>query len=328
MPIGFRREMSGVRNAQLQIAKERAKLQEAELELSHQLAFAIRDMEAAEVLSQTNFNRRIAAQRQVEAVAAAYETGTITFDVLLSSQQRLAQAESDYYRSVINYNKAIMQVHYRKGSLLEYNGVYLAEGPWPGKAYFDARRRARSRGASTYMDYGFTQPKVVSRGPYEQHADGSTGFSGEAAQNEQDSKPGNTPRPELVPTPEPQPVDPGYQPAQPTPAMPEEPKLLPEAGTGAAAGKTQVKKSTTIKVTPDAAIAASGWKSATKPAVQQAGYQEVFVEPAGNSAQNSDSNSSRIKWPETASPSAYESSTYPPTAESNQSASGWKRISH
>ncbi len=183
MPIGFRREMSGVRNAQLQLAKERAKLQEAELELSHQLAFAIRDMEAAEVLSQTNFNRRIAAQRQVEAVAAAYETGTITFDVLLSSQQRLAQAESDYYRSVINYNKAIMQVHYRKGSLLEYNGVYLAEGPWPGKAYFDARRRARARDASTYMDYGFTQPKVISRGPYEQQADGSTGISGN---NEQD----------------------------------------------------------------------------------------------------------------------------------------------
>ena len=176
MPIGFRRELSGVRNAQLQIAKERAKLQEAELELSHQLAFAIRDLEATEVLSQTNFNRRIAAQRQVEAVAAAYEGGTITFDVLLSSQQRLAQAESDYYRSVINYNKAIMQVHYRKGSLLEYNGVYLAEGPWPGKAYFDARRRARARDASTYMDYGFTQPKVISRGPYEQQADGSTGI--------------------------------------------------------------------------------------------------------------------------------------------------------
>ncbi len=179
MPIGFRREMSGVRNAQLQLAKERAKLQEAELEVSHQLAFAVRDMEAAEVLSETNFNRRIAAQRQVDAVAAAYDTGTITIDVLISSQQRLAQAESEYYRSVTNYNRAIMQVHYRKGSLLEYNGVYLAEGPWPGKAYFDARRRARARDAATYMDYGFTQPKVISREPYEQLAGGSTGLSGD-----------------------------------------------------------------------------------------------------------------------------------------------------
>jgi outer membrane protein TolC len=323
MPIGFRREMSGVRNAQLQLAKERAKLQEAELELSHQLAFAIRDMEAAEVLSETNFNRRIAAQRQVEAVAAAYETGTITFDVLLSSQQRLAQAESDYYRSVINYNKAIMQVHYRKGSLLEYNGVYLAEGPWPGKAYFDARRRARARDASTYMDYGFTQPKVISRGPYEQQADGSSGFSGN---NEQDAntKPSDSSHPELVPTPDPQPADPGLQ---PTPAMPEEPKPQPEAG---AADKARVKKSTTVQATLETAVAASGWKKTKitpKPEIQQAGFQEVTAGPAGNSAQNNDTNSSRIKWPDTASPSAYESITNPPTAESNQSASGWKRIS-
>ncbi len=141
LPLGFRREMAGVRNAQLALARERAKLQEGELELSHQLAFAVRDMEANLVLSQTDFNRRIAAQREVEAVAAAYENDTVTIDVLLQAQQNLARAESDYYRALVDYNKSISQVHYRKGSLLEYNGVYLAEGPWPAKAYFDARRR-------------------------------------------------------------------------------------------------------------------------------------------------------------------------------------------
>ena len=72
-----------------------------------------------------------------------------------------------------NYAKSISQVHYRKGSLLEYNGVYLTEGPWPAKAYFDARRRARSRSAALYLDYGFTYPKVLSRGPNPQ-------FSGQA----------------------------------------------------------------------------------------------------------------------------------------------------
>ena len=170
MPLGFRKEMSGVRNAQLWLTKEKVKLQEGELELSHQLAYAIRDLETNYVRSQTNFNRRIAAQRQVEAVAAAYETDTITLDVLVRAQQELAVAESEYYRKLVDYNESIADVHLRKGSLLEYNGVYLAEGPWPGKAYFDARRRARARAASTYLDYGFTQPRVVSRGPYEQHA--------------------------------------------------------------------------------------------------------------------------------------------------------------
>ncbi|MFW6124716.1 MAG: TolC family protein, partial [Pirellulales bacterium] len=165
IPIGFRKEMAGVRNAQLLLTRERAKLQEQELELSHQLAFYLRELESKFVLTQTNWDRRVAAQRQVDAVAEAYDTGTVTIDVLLEAQRRLAVAESDYFRALVDYNEAIMQVHLRKGSLLEYNGVFLAEGPWAGKAYFDAHRRARARDASVYLDYGFTRPEVISRGP-------------------------------------------------------------------------------------------------------------------------------------------------------------------
>ncbi len=205
--LGFRKELAGVRNAQLLVTKERALLQEGELELSHQLSYAIRDLETNYVLSQTDFNHRIAAEQQVKAVAAAYETGTITLDVLLNAQQQLAQAESDYFRALVNYNKSMAMVHYRKGSLLEYNGVYLAEGPWPAKAYFDACRRARARDASTYLDYGFTQPKVMSRGPIEQ----KTGDAAVFGQGESSSVP-EAPaakQPELMPTPDPRATGPG-----------------------------------------------------------------------------------------------------------------------
>ena len=58
--------------------------------------------------------------------------------------------KSAYYRSLVDYNRAIMNVHYRKGSLLDYDGVYLAEGQWPAKAYFDAMRQARKRDAGLY----------------------------------------------------------------------------------------------------------------------------------------------------------------------------------
>ena len=71
--------------------------------------------------------------------------------------------------ALVDYNVAILQVHFRKNSLLEYNGVYLAEGPWPAKAYFDARKRARERDAALFINYGFTQPKVFSRGAMPQH---------------------------------------------------------------------------------------------------------------------------------------------------------------
>jgi outer membrane protein TolC len=314
MPIGSRLEMAGVRKAQLQLARERSFLQDKELELSHQLAFAMRSMEAEQVLSQTNFNRRIAAQRQVDAVQAAYETGTVTIDVLLDSQRRLAQAESDYYRSVIDYNKAIMQVHFRKGSLLEYNGVYLAEGPWPGKAYFDARRRARARDAAVYLDYGFTQPKVLSRGPYEQHADTPTGLSGDQTQN---SKSNDDPaQPELVPTPEPQLVDPGYQPTGSATKIPSE----PSPDSGAAAGKGN-------SVRMVSALESSGWTVASKSAVQTAGYQETSGKNTDNSTANNEIKISR-KWSTPSKSSTDEPSTNPSPVESDRPAAGWKRISH
>jgi outer membrane protein TolC len=169
MPLGFRRELATVRHHQLQLARERARLQDEELEASHALVEAVRNVDTNFALTQTNFNRRVAAERQVEAVQAAYDAGTVTLDQLLDAQRRRAEAESAYARSLVDYNRSIAQLHYRKGSLLEYNGVFLAEGPWPGKAYFDAHRRARQRDASIYLDYGHSRPGVFSRGPITQN---------------------------------------------------------------------------------------------------------------------------------------------------------------
>ncbi len=45
MPIGFRRELSGIRHQELLLARERAVLQDLELEVSHQLGDAIRDVD-------------------------------------------------------------------------------------------------------------------------------------------------------------------------------------------------------------------------------------------------------------------------------------------
>jgi hypothetical protein len=214
MPIGFRREMAGVRNTQLQLAKQRAIMQEGELELSHQLSYSLRDLEARQVICKTNYNSMIAAWQQLKALDTLWEAGTTQqkgqnsvafFSTLLEAQRTLAQAESTYYSSLVQYNKAIIQVHFRKGSLLEYNGVCLAEGPWPGKAYFDAERRARSRAAGTYMNYGFTMPKVISRGPIQQHI-GSPEIFGHPAEptNGVKRSAADDPEPsELIPAPEP-----------------------------------------------------------------------------------------------------------------------------
>ncbi len=173
VPIGYRRESAQVRHHQLLLARERALLENIELEVLHQLGDAIREAHVAHMTSQTDFNGLVAAEREVESVSELVKAGTRQgqIDLLLDAQRRRAIAADTYYRSLCDYNKAIMRIHREKGTLLEYNGVYLAEGPWPGKAYFDALRRARKRSASTYIDYGYTRPDVVSCGPVQPPSD-------------------------------------------------------------------------------------------------------------------------------------------------------------
>jgi outer membrane protein TolC len=211
MPLGFRRELATVRHHQLQLARERARLQDEELEASHALVDAVRNVDTNFALAQTNFNRRVAAERQVDAVQAAYDAGQVTLDQLLDAQRRRAEAESAYYRALVDYNRSISQLHFRKGSLLEYNGVFLAEGPWPGKAYFDAHRRARQRDASLYLDYGHSRPGVFSRGVVTQNFE-SIGADARAVQ---------------LPARDPATREGGSGPAPSQPAKPFAPELLP-----------------------------------------------------------------------------------------------------
>ena len=343
MPIGFRQPLAAVRNAQLQLARERSVLQDQELEVSHQLADAIRDVDTNYTLAQTNFNRRVAAEQQVEAVQAAYEAGTVTLDLLLEAQRRRSDAEAAYYRSLTDYNKAIMLVHFRKGSLLEYNGVYLAEGPWPAKAYFDAKRRARARDAGMYLDYGFTRPAVLSEGPFPQfqQTDGTSGHASgvptEALPEEvkptspkRSASPGSQqelpePTPNQIPSPGPTATMPG-------------PRLTSAAGNNSTQEKSSPSPAAKSNLQRNSLkISASADRSSkdvrpTNP-VQQASADVPFEwgdlsldspadkKPAQPSSYSS-FNSSVGQWKST---SSYESDPAQPTTADDRPAAGWKR---
>ena len=69
----------------------------------------------------------------------------ILLDQLLDAQTRLADSETLYGRSLFEYMMAIKQIHNAKGSLLNYNSVYLSEGAWPAKAHCDAAERDSRR---------------------------------------------------------------------------------------------------------------------------------------------------------------------------------------
>lgn len=205
MPVGFRKALAGVRSSQLLIARERARLEDAELQVSHLLTTAVRNSDGWYQIMQTQFNRLVAAKteerirRTIWDEGANDEQGRHPLNLLLDSQRRVASAQQLYYNALIEYNRSIAEIHFRKGSLLEYDGVQMAEGPWPQKAYYDALGRARQRAASAYMNYGWTRPRVVSQGPINQESDGEIISGEESYEGSLESVPPGRRTPPAVP---------------------------------------------------------------------------------------------------------------------------------
>lgn len=170
MPIGFRAAHVAARNAELLLARERALLRDQQREIVHEAADAVAEMDRAYVVMQTSYNRLVATRDQNGSVKATYEEGKgeVPLDLYLESQRRLIDAETEYFLNLARYSLATKNVHFVKGTLLEYDGVYLAEGPWPGEAYRDAAKRDASRGAPKPLNYASSRAPVVARGPFDQ----------------------------------------------------------------------------------------------------------------------------------------------------------------
>jgi outer membrane protein TolC len=124
------------------------------------LSEAVAEVDRAYLATQTGIERLEAARQRRDATAAAFDVGQTTLDLLLESQVRLSAAESRYYRSRVEYARAIKEVQLQKGTLLQYIGVGLSEGPWPGQAQTDAAEVAR-RWKAAPLNYGFERPEFV-----------------------------------------------------------------------------------------------------------------------------------------------------------------------
>ena len=147
MPIGFRQARAQLHNTELQHVKARATLSAQELDISHELAESIQRIDAAYITAQTQLDRKIASARRVQTTQAEYEAGVkdATLDLVLRAQASNAVAEIAYFNALIAYNKAITDYHFRRGTLLEHDGIHLAEGEWTEAAQEEALRRAWAR---------------------------------------------------------------------------------------------------------------------------------------------------------------------------------------
>ena len=169
VPIGYRKAHAAVRNAELLLARERSLLSDQQLGVVHQIGDAVAELDRSYLVSQTSYNRLIASEEQMAAVQAAYDSDKAPLDLLLEAQRRLAEAESRYYRSTVEYAVALKNVHFAKGTLLEFDGVHLTEGCWPGAAHRDAQELRSKRGRKKRLNYASSKAPVVSQGEFPQN---------------------------------------------------------------------------------------------------------------------------------------------------------------
>jgi hypothetical protein len=127
MPLGFRQAQSAIRHHELGMARERAILERQERQVLHDLSNAVSELERAYKVAQVNLDRRNAAQQRLQALQASRETTIRNANLILDAQQRLASAESDFFRALAEYALAIKNVHVEKGTWKTYHEVFLAD---------------------------------------------------------------------------------------------------------------------------------------------------------------------------------------------------------
>jgi hypothetical protein len=147
------------------VARARAVLEEQERQIILDLSNAFAEVDRAHGAVEASRKELGAAVEDQQATKAAYDADQIPVDLLLESQQRLAESQRQYFRTLTDYAIALKNVHVQKGTLLPYNGVLLQEGPWPAKAYRDAYDVAR-RWPPKRLSFARTVPAPISAGGF------------------------------------------------------------------------------------------------------------------------------------------------------------------
>lgn len=128
MPIGFRRAYNNVRNAQLKLARDRDLLEAKQRRVVHDLSNAYAATIRAFELANVTLNQRQAAHEQLAMLRNLEESGSrVNTNEMLDAQSRASQADSAYYEAIVRHMIALKNLHYEKGTLLEYDNIAFVD---------------------------------------------------------------------------------------------------------------------------------------------------------------------------------------------------------
>lgn len=174
MPVGLRRAYNNVRNAKLKLARDQDLLDQKQRRVIHDLSNAYASVIRAFEIANVSMNQRSAAHEQLAILRNLEENKSrVNTNEMLDAQNRVTQADAGYYDAVVRYMLALKNVHFEKGTLLEYNNI----------AFLDRVRPTRpimlpsGMGPLSLTDYSLPQ-HVIQRGTSAEQPNAAEGQSG------------------------------------------------------------------------------------------------------------------------------------------------------
>jgi outer membrane protein TolC len=151
MPIGFRNELAQVRQARLALAQAYAILKDQEKKAHNVLTKQYRQVIETYKTIEIRRLRRLTLATELKNLNENVEAGSLdptsrTYgDSLLDAQRLWAQALSDEYQAIVDYNNALALFEFAKGTIQHHDRISIAEGPLPPNAQIRAVEHERQR---------------------------------------------------------------------------------------------------------------------------------------------------------------------------------------
>jgi outer membrane protein TolC len=143
--LGYRDARAQVRQGRLAVARSFAVLREQEQKAQYGLTDDWRHLFEYYNLIQIERAQREAAAVQLQARFKEYQAGRGTLDILLESQRVWAEALRAEYDAITQYNNAIVSFEFSRGTIGQFDNVYISEGPLPHCAQERAVEHERER---------------------------------------------------------------------------------------------------------------------------------------------------------------------------------------
>ncbi len=121
MPLGFNRERTNIRYLTLLLAKAKSARQLQEKEIRHEISFTAKAVEKWSQSLESAKQQLSAAQRRLAAIDADFKSGRASLDLLLRSQDSVAQANVDRARSMAELIKAQLELQFRQGYTAKFD---------------------------------------------------------------------------------------------------------------------------------------------------------------------------------------------------------------